>query len=152
MLITLSHGKSIASDYGLSDPPQPSFMRIFNKVFVLSHGNLTFYRFLFRPLCTSNASLFSIPPHCLSQPPYPSYKRPWRCLLCQGLMARVSMMLSGWIASFPLRPNVSYAGNRFIASLAWSKGLTCDTWYHFMGSTVPSPASSTWFPFTATTR
>ena len=125
-------------------------MRNFNKVFVPFHDNLAFYRFYFVP-CAPPMPPSSHPPLCLSRPPSPSYKRPWRCLLCQGFTTRVSRMLSGWIASFPLRPNMSYAGNWFIVSLAWSKGLTCDTWYHFVGSTVPSLASSTWFPLTATT-
>ena len=49
MLITFSHWKSMASDYGSSDSPQPSFMHVFNKVFVLSHDNLMFYRFYFVP-------------------------------------------------------------------------------------------------------
>ena len=150
-LITFSHGKSMASDYGSSDSPQPSFMCIFNKVFVLSHDNLMFYHFISFPVQLQCLPLLHPPPCRLSRPPSPSYKRPWRCLLCQCLTARVSGMLSGWIASFPLCPNVSYAGNRFIASLAWSKGLTCDTWYHFVGSTIPSLASLTWFPLTATT-
>ena len=39
----------MASDYGSSDSPQPSFMCIFNKVFVLSRDNLTFYHFYFVP-------------------------------------------------------------------------------------------------------
>ena len=43
---------------------------------------------------------------------------PLEVLVAQGLTTRVSGMLSGWMASFPLCPNVSYTGNRFIASLA----------------------------------
>ena len=84
--------------------------------------------------------------------PLPFLQEALEVLVAQGLTVQVSGTLSGWIASFPSHPNVSYAGNRLIASVAWSKGLTCDTWYHFVGSTVPSLASSTWFPLTATTR
>ena len=39
----------MASDYGSSNPLQPWFMHIFNKVFMLSHDNLMFYRFYFVP-------------------------------------------------------------------------------------------------------
>ena len=39
----------MASDYGSSDPPQPLFMHIFNKVFMLFHDNLTFCHFYFVP-------------------------------------------------------------------------------------------------------
>ena len=46
-------------------------MRIFNKVFMLFHDNLTFYRFYFVPCVPPNASLFSIPPSSpyLNPPP-----------------------------------------------------------------------------------
>ena len=39
----------MASDYGSSNPLQPLFMRIFNKVCMLFHDNLTFCHFYFVP-------------------------------------------------------------------------------------------------------
>ena len=127
-------------------------MRVFNKVFMLSPDNLMFYCFYFVPCAPPMPPFSSSPPSSSILTPLPFLQEALEVLVAQGLTARVSGMLSGWMASFPLRPNVSYAGNRLIASLAWSKGLTCDTWYHIVGSTVPSLASSTWFPLTAITR
>ena len=64
------------------------------------------------------SSLHSPPPRRLSRPPLPFLQEALEVLVTQGLATRASGMLSGWMANLPLRPNVSYAGNRFIASLA----------------------------------
>ena len=116
-------------------------MRIFNKVFVLAHDNLTFYRFYFVPCAPPMPPSSPCPPRRLSQPPSPSYKRPWRCLLLKAEWACVSGMLSGWISQLPLASRTCHTQVTGLL-LHWlgAKGLTCDTWYHFVGSNRSFPS------------
>ena len=70
MLITSSYRKNIASDYGLSDSTVTFVYAYFNKVFVLFHDNLTFYRFYLVP-CAPPMPPSSPSPSSLTLTPLP---------------------------------------------------------------------------------
>ena len=74
----------MASDYGSSDPPQPSFMRIFNKVFMLSHDNLMFYHFYFVP-CAPPMPPSSPSPSLLISTPLPFLQEALEVLVASRL-------------------------------------------------------------------
>ena len=97
MLITFSHRKSKASDYGSSDSTVTFVYVYFNKAFMLFHDNVTFYRFYFVPCAPPMPPSSPSPPLCLSLPPSPSYKRPWRCLF--------TSRLNGWSVRDVVRMN-----------------------------------------------